>query len=409
MKPRWWFVMITWSTLTSSLQAEDWPQFLGPRRDGTSKETGLVASWPKDGPPLIWEKEIGSGFSGPVIAGQRVLLFHRVGDEEVVECFTLAKGEREWRFAYATEFDDSFGKGNGPRATPTIAGKRVITFGADGWLHCLDLENGKKLWKKNLLKEYRGDLGYFGVGSSPLVEEDLVLVNVGGKEAGIVALNLADGEEKWKATKDAASYASPIAGTIGGARQAIFFTRNGVVTLDPKTGTVHHKQRWRARIDASVNAATPLLIGDLAFFSASYDTGGLLLRLKKDGADEVWTSEDAMANHYNTCIHHDGYLFGFDGRQEVGPSFRCVELKTKKVEWEQKKFGCGSMILAEGKLLILTENGNLILAEATPKKYEELARVRILDAGPVRAQIALADGKLFARDQKRLVCLRITK
>lgn len=408
MNTRYFLVTTVVGLLCSPVGADDWPQFLGPQRNGVSKETGLVSSFPKEGPPLAWEKEVGHAYSGPVVAGDRVIVFHRVGDEEVVECLSAVKGDRHWRFAYACAYQDGLGKGDGPRATPAIAGRRVITLGVEGRLHCLDLERGKKIWSRDL-GDYKIPPSYFGAGSSPVVEDGLVLVNVGGKEAGIVAFKLQDGAEKWRATKDGASYASPTVGTIDNVRHAVFFTREGVVVLDPKTGDVRHRQRFRATIDASVNAATPLLIGDQAFFSACYETGALLLRLKKNGAEEVWTSEDAMSNHYNTCVYHDGCLYGFDGRQEEKASFRCLDLKTRKVMWNQDRYGCGSMVLADGQIFIVTERGELVLVEATPKEYKERARARVLDNLPVRAQIALANGRLYARDGKKLASWNVKK
>ena len=176
------------------------------------------------------------------------------------------------------------------------------------------------------------------------------------------------------------------------------------MVLDPANGKVRFEKRWRARIDASVNAATPLVVGDLAFFSASYETGALLLKLRPDGADEIWSGDDIMSNHYNTCVHHDGYLYGFDGRQESGPRLRCVDFKTGKVQWTRERFGCGSMILVQGHILMLTEEGSLILAEASPQAYREKARSRVFEGVPCRAQIALAEGRLFARDRGKLTC-----
>lgn len=394
-------------TIPVSATAADWPQFLGPQRDGTSTETGLLKTWPAQGPPVIWQKAVGEGFSGPVVAGERLILFHRIGDQEVVECLNAGDGKGRWKFAYASSFEDGFRKGNGPRSTPVIADTRVVTLGAEGELHCLDLESGRVVWAKMLLKEYRAPPSYFGIGTSPVVDDGLVLVNVGGKNAGIVAFALADGKEVWKATSDAASYSSPVIRTVGGVKHAIFLTRDGAVVLDPKTGSVRHHQRWRARYDASANAATPLVIGDQVFFSSSYETGALLLKLRKDGADEVWSDDSVMSNHYNTCVVHDGYLYGFDGRQERGPDFRCVDLKTRKILWNRPGFGCGSMVSADGNLIILMESGELVLVAATPKEYRELARARIL--GMCRAQIALADGKLYARDQGKLGCLEMRK
>jgi outer membrane protein assembly factor BamB len=390
----------------SILRADDWPQFLGSHRDGISAEIGIKA-WGASGPKEIWSREVGPGYAGPVIAGERLILFHRVGDEEVVECLRADSGKPIWKAGYPTAFADDFGKGNGPRATPTIAGDKVVTFGADGWLHAFELTSGKKLWGRDLLTEYRVPSNFFGVGSSPLVVGERVLVNVGGKGAGIVAFALDSGKELWKATSDGASYASPVLATVDGVTDAVFFTRQGVALVDPASGKVRFQMPWRARYEASVNAATPLILGDTAFFSTSYETGALLLKLRKEGAEKLWDTDELMTNHYNTCIHKDGYLYGFHGRQESGPSFRCVDLKTQKVQWDRPRFGCGSMILAGDKLILLTERGELLLVEATPQAYRELARAQILSATPCRAQIALANGKLYARDQKKLCCFEV--
>jgi outer membrane protein assembly factor BamB len=393
----------------STGRADDWPQWLGPRRDGTSSEKGLLDTFGKAGPKIVWHRDVGEGYSGIVVAGDRAILFHRVDDKEVVECLHADSGKPRWKFAYATNYSDALGKGDGPRSTPLITGDRVVTLGAEGTLLCLTLADGKEVWTRSLTKEYKTPLGYFGIGTSPVVEDNLVLVNVGGPKAGIVAFDLKDGKEIWKATNDPGSYSSPVVCTVDGVRHAVFFTRTGAVVLDPKTGDIRYQKRWRARIDASVNAATPLIIGNQAFFSTSYDTGALLIKLRKDGADEVWTDENVMSNHYNTCVYHDGHLYGFDGRQEATPSFRCVELKTRKVKWDQERFGCGTMILAEGRLIVLTEKGNLHLVQATPAEFRETAKVRLFEAGPCRAQIALANGLLYARDQKKLVCVDLKK
>jgi outer membrane protein assembly factor BamB len=391
-------------------RADDWPQFLGPQRNGVSAETGLATAWPKDGPPVVWQREVGEGYAGPVVAGERLILFHRVGNEELVECLNALTGKRLWKHAYATTYRDALGKGDGPRATPTIAGNRVVTLGAQGVLTCLDLEKGTSYFSRPLHQDYRVPASYFGVGTSPVVEGDLILVNVGGKNAGIVAFALADGKEVWKATDDGASYASPVVTTVGKERLAVFFTRFGVDLLDAKTGEVRYRQKWRARYDTSVNAATPLVIGDQLFFSTCYETGALLLKLKSGGsAEEVWQGEDVMDNHYNTAIYRDGYLYGFHGRQETIATLRCVDLKTKKVVWEKRRFGCGSLIFAEGKFLIVTEYGDLVLVDAVPKEYRELARAHIFPGGPCRAQPALANGRLYARDEKQLSCLNLTR
>jgi outer membrane protein assembly factor BamB len=404
-----WLAGMTAILLAGLVSAADWPQFLGPTRNGASTETGLLRTWPEDGPALVWERKVGEGFSGPVVAGKRLFLFHRVKDEEVVECLHPGTGESIWKYAYPTAYQDALNKGDGPRATPVVSNGVVVTLGAEGSLHCLDLEKGTKIWGRSIAKDYQVPQSFFGVGSTPLVDGKLVMVNVGGKDAGIVAFSLDSGKEIWRSGRDGASYASPIMATVRSTRHAVFFTRAGIVLLDPADGKERFRMAWRARYDASVNAATPLVIGDKLFVSASYETGAVLLRLRQDGADVLWKKEDTMSNHYNTCVFHHGHLYGFDGRQEAGPSFRCVELEGGKIRWKRPRFGCGSIILADGHLIVLTEKGDLVLVEATPESYREKARAHILSAGPCRAHPALANGRLYARDQNKLGCWSLKK
>ena len=389
--------------------AADWPQFLGPHRDAVSPETGLATSWPEKGPRRLWVKDVGEGYSGPVVAGDRLILFHRQGDQEAVDCLDAGTGERKWRAAYPCDYEDSFGKGNGPRATPLVAGGRVYALGAAGVLQCLDLADGKKLWRRDLVKDYRVPQSFFGVGTSPVLEGGLLLVNVGAKEAGIVAFHKDSGKEAWRATRDGASYSSPVVATLGGRRTAVFFTRQGVVLLDPQDGTVRYQKRWRSRSEASVNAATPVVAGDLLFFSACYETGALLLRVGKDQVQEVWSGDDSLSCHYNTPVPYRGHLYGIDGRQESGARLRCIELKTGKVLWTKEGFGCASLVLAEGNLLGLTERGDLVLVAATPEGYREKGRAAVFGGLPCRAEVALANGLLYGRDQRKLACWDLRK
>jgi outer membrane protein assembly factor BamB len=388
--------------------AGDWPQFLGPDRNGISRETGLLALWPSGGPPRIWQRPVGAGFSGPVVAAGKLILFHRLDDKEVVACLDAASGEEKWQYAYPTSYRDDFGMDEGPRSTPLVAGSRVYTLGAEGELHCLDLDSGKKVWARSLNRDYRVPKGFFGVATSPILEGNLLLLNVGGKEAGIVALDKETGKEVWRATNHEASYSSPVAATFHGKRRVVFFTREGIVLLDPENGKVEYSNHWRARMQASVNAASPVISEDLVFISACYGTGAIVLQVDPDRIEEIWKSDAVMSNHYNTCLASKGFLYGFDGRQEQGARLRCIELKTGKVRWTADRPGCGSMILAEGNLIIAEEHGQLVLVEATPDAYKEKARVRVLTS-PCRSPIALANSLLYARDTKKLVCWNLRK
>lgn len=388
--------------------AADWPQLLGPQRNGTSTEKNLLQSWEEKGPPVLWQQEVGEGFSAPVVAGERLILFHRVGAEEIVECLNVANGKSMWKHREATSYSDPLGKGDGPRSTPLIAGERVYTLSPGGRLLCLKLADGDKIWQRQLLADYSVPRSYFGVGTSPILEGNRLLVNVGARDAGIVAFDKDTGKEVWKATQDGASYSSPVAADIDGVRHVLFFTRQGIVSVDPATGNVRFSKRWRSRMDASVNAATPVVLNDAVFFTACYDTGAILVRVKKDGIEELWSNDRSLSCHFSTPVYHDGYLYGFDGRQEAGTELRCVEAKTGKVLWSKEGFGCGSMILAEGNLIVLSEGGELVLVECRSDKYNEKSRAAVL-TGPCRAHMALANGRLYARDNRKLVCWNLKK
>jgi len=381
--------------------AADWPQFLGPQRNGVYTGAPIAAAWPASGPKKLWEKRVGQGFAGPVVAGGRTILFHRVGSEEVVDAFDAQSGEPRWHFAYPTTYRDDFGFDEGPRAVPVVAGTRVFTFGAEGQLHALDVATGRQLWSVDTMKRFGVRKGFFGAAGSPLVEDNRVITNVGGtdgsKGAGIVAFNAETGAVLWTATTDEASYSSPVAATLAGKKTAVFLTRNGLVGVDPASGAVFFQKRWRSRSAASVNAASPLIIGDSIFVSATYDTGAALLRVESGGLKEVWSSDEVLSNHYATSVYRDGYLYGFHGRQEFNPSFRAVELATGSVKWSADRFRAGTVTLADDKLVILRETGELIVAAAMPQAFRPLARAQILPA-VIRATPAISDGLLYVRN-----------
>jgi outer membrane protein assembly factor BamB len=388
----------------------DWPQFLGPQRNSTTTETDLRQSWDAKGPPVVWRTDVGEGFSAPVVAGERLVLFHRVGDEEIVECLNAANGKAIWKHTDPTKYEDPLGKGDGPRSTPLIAKDHVYTLSPGGHLLCLKLADGKKVWERELLKDFEVPPSFFGIGTSPVFVGDYLILNVGGREAGIVAFNGETGGIPWKATDDGASYSSPVAARVGGFKHTVFLTRDGIVSVAPDFGTVRFHKRWRSRMNASVNAAAPVIVGDYLFFTACYGTGAILLRNKNGNADieEVWSNDRTLSCHFSTPVYHDGYLYGFHGRQETGTEFRCVEMKTGKVHWSKEGFGCSSMILAENNLIVLSEGGELVLVKCKSDGYHEKARAAVL-TGPCRAHMALANGCLYARDNKKLVCWSFKK
>lgn len=389
--------------LTSSVAA-DWPQFLGPTRNGVYSGPAIADAWPASGPRQVWKKDVGPGFSGPVVADGKVILFHRVGAQEVIEALQPATGATIWQFGYPTTYRDDFGFDEGPRAVPVVASGVVYTFGAEGQLHAVDVATGKKLWSDDTAARFGVAKNFFGAGGSPLVEDGRVIANVGGKDAGIVAFEARTGRLLWKATTDGASYSSGVGATIGSERVAIFFTRNGIVVLDPATGTVKVQQAWRSRSASSVNAASPLVVGDLLFISAEYGPGAGVFRMGNGTLTRVWASDEALSTHYATAVQRDGVLYGYHGRQEFGPSLRAVDLLTGKVRWTADQFRAGSITLAGDRLVIVRESGELVMAPATPDAFKPSARAQIM-RGTVRAFPALSDGLLFVRNDRELACL----
>ena len=391
-----------------SLAAVDWPQYLGEGRDGVYKGTPLADAWPAGGPRVLWKKPVGEGFSGPVVSAGKLILHHRVGAEEVVEAMDIKSGTTQWRYAYPTNYRDDFGFDEGPRAVPVVANGIVYTFGAQGQLHAVGLADGKKRWSEDTAARYRVAKGFFGSAGSPLVEDGRLIANIGGKGAGIVAFDAATGKVLWTATDDEASYSSPVGATIGGRRLAVFLTRSTLLGLDPATGAIAFRRPWRARNANSVNAATPVVVGDLVFVSTEYGPGAGVLRVEGSNLVDVWTGLDNLTNHYATSVHSNGILYGYHGRQEFGPALRAVELRTGKVRWSQEQFRAGSIILAGTRLLIMREGGELVLAEATPDAFKPLARAQVLPA-VVRAFPAVSDGIMYVRNENTLVALDLRK
>jgi outer membrane protein assembly factor BamB len=394
--------------LAAQAIASDWPQILGPGRNGVYAGPPLGETWGTTGPRMVWRRPIGQGLSGPVVVQNRVILFHRVSNREVVEAIDAASGKALWEYGYPTSYRDDFGFDEGPRAVPVVANGIVYTFGAEGQLHAVDLARGTKIWSEDTMRRFGVPKGYFGAAGSPLVDEGRVVANIGGKNAGIVAFDAKTGKLLWTVTGDGASYSSGIGATIAGRRYALFLTRNGLVGLDPAAGQVRFERPWRARQAASVNAATPVINGDSIFISAEYGPGAAVLRFDGSKLTDVWSSDEVLSNHYATSVVAGGHLYGFHGRQEFGQSFRAVEFQTGKVRWSQDRFGAGSVTLAGDRLLILRENGEMVLAAASPDGFKPVARAQILPA-TVRAYPAIAGGMVYVRNDDTLVCLDLRK
>lgn len=388
-------------------EAGDWPQILGPDRNGiASADERLAASWPADGPPEVWEVAVGRGFSGVAVVGETAVLFDRLGGRERVQALNTADGSPRWTQTYPTSFVPQYGRDDGPMCVPTIAEGAIVTFGAGGLLRCFEFESGAMRWQRDTQAEFDALEGFFGVGSSPLVDNGSVIVNVGGRnqQAGMVAFDLESGNVRWKSVADGASYSSPIVAQIGDQRRIIALTRFKCVILDPADGKVAVEFPYGLR-GPTVTAANPLIVNDQLFLSASYGIGARLVDLSGSEPQTLWDSNDLMSSQYTTCIEHDGLLYGIDGRQDIPPAnLKCFDPVAQEVKWSQDSFGYATLIKADGKLVIVKSDGTLVLAAMGGDEYRELARIRIF-SDTVRALPALSNGRLYVRDSGALKCL----
>jgi len=393
--------------LTGILAAEDWPQFLGPRRDGTYQGKALP-KWPANGPKLLWKKNIGAGFAGPAVVNGKLYLFHRQNEKEILECMDAAKGTVIWKSIADAAYVDQFGFDNGPRAVPTVHDGSVYTLGANGVVRSTDAREGRLNWTIDCRKKFGADKGFFGFACAPLVHGKNLLLNISGKKGGIIALDTASGKLRWTATQDEASYASPIIANFNNTPQALFFTRAGLASINPADGAVNFTHPWQPAIRASVNACTPVAAGNLIFISTSYSKGATVLAVNGKKIETVWSNDTSLSCHYSSVVHHDGFLYGFHGRQERGGELRCVEMKTGKVQWNLPGLRAGSVMLAGTELLIFTERGELLRGKANPKFFRATARVQLMGA-TVRAYPALANGKLYLRNDRQLACFQLSE
>ncbi len=394
--------------LTLGLQAADWPQYLGQNRDGVYPGEALTRAWSSDGPKVLWRKRnIGAGLGGIVLAKGRAILFHEVKRYDTIECLDAKTGKTLWENNYASSFVAGYGSAAGPRATPTIVGDRVYTMGGQGIVVCTNFATGKTVWKVDTQKSYRASDGFFGMACSPLVEGNAVLLNIGGEAgAGIIALDKNSGKLLWKTLDDEASYSSPVMAKLRGKRRAVFFARTGLAVVDPTSGKIDFQNRWRARTQASVNAAAPLIVGELIFVTSSYNTGALVVNAAADGYKTAWSNDTSLSSQYASVMHRGGFIYGTHGRADVPPvpALRCVELATGKVRWSVDDFGDCLMLRCGDRLLALMESGELVLGQATPAGWREICRAQVVGSG-ARSQPALADGRLYVRDRNQLVCL----
>jgi outer membrane protein assembly factor BamB len=407
----------------------DWPCLLGPAHNGVSPEKGIITKWPKEGLKVLWETQMGFGYAPPVVSKGRLYHFDRFGDEARLTCRNAETGQRLWKFEYPTAYEDLYGYSPGPRACPVVDDDRVYIQGVEGMLYCVTAYNGKEIWKIDTKKEYHFQQNFFGVGSVPVVEGDLLIVPIGGSPVGkrptdlrelkgdgtgIVVFDKKTGKEKYRLSDEHASYSSPIVTTIGERRWGFYFARGGLVAFEPATGKLDFHYKWRARINESVNASGPVVVGDKVLITECYEKGSALLKVQPGAQpEEIWTDAEndyldkILKCHWNTPIHVDGYVYGSSGRHENDAQLRCVELATGKVMWKQKGLERCSLTQIDGHFLCMCERGELILLKINPNQYEPVAKWSTDLDYPTWAAPVVSNGLMYLRGKDKLICVEL--
>lgn len=422
----------------------DWPAFLGPTGDGKSAETGLATDWPGDGPRLVWSRPLGESYGLGAVSRGRYFQCDYAAGQARLWCLESETGRLLWEYSYPSQYADLYGYLRGPRCSPVVDGTRVYVYGAEGQLHCVHAVDGSRIWSCDTAQQFGVVQNFFGVGSTPVIYEDLLVAMVGGSPpadqqippgqldrvtgngSGIVAFDKYTGQVRYQITDELASYASPRLACDGDRPWCFMFMRGGLVAFHPGTGAVDFQFPWRARLLESVNASTPVVAGRRVFISETYGPGGALLEFAAGEVRTVWSDQRQGRNkslqaHWSTPIFHDGYLYGCSGRHTRQAELRCVNWETGDVVWSEPDLTRTSLLYVDGHFVCLGEDGTLRLIRVTPARYEQVAVAQLTEppAGPSTvpprpllqhpawAAPILSHGLLYVRGRDRVACLEL--
>jgi len=401
--------LLLMTQVTALAQSSDWAQWGGPQRNFTSEAKGLATNWPTTGPRRVWQRELGEGYSAIAADGGMLFTMYRKGENEVVIALDAATGKTVWEYSYATPFSPQYDMSNGPgpHATPLVTGNLVFTSGATGKLHCLDRKSGKVLWSHDLLNEFHGTLRVNGYSCSPIAYKDKVIMMVGGPGSSLVAFNQKDGSVAWKKHDFKNSTSSPISINVDGQDQLVAFMYGEVVGVDPTNGNL----LWTHLhpVEYGLNTSTPVWGSDnLLFISSGYDGGSRVIKLSRTGdktsIEELWAHR-LMRVHFTNAIRVGDLVYGSSG--DFGPApFTAINVKTGKVLWRNRTFPRASFLLADGRFIILDEDGHLSLATATPDGLTVIAKAELL-SGRAWTVPSLVGTRLYLRDRKNIMALEL--
>lgn len=391
-------VILSLSAVASDQAFDDWPQWRGPKRDGISAERGLLKDWPAGGPLVVWRAAgAGTGYSSFSSAHGRLYTLGARDSTEYLMAYDAATGKKIWETAHGRRLSND--RGDGPRSTPTVDGDRLYTFGASGDMSVVDAATGKVFWKVNLIDKFGGSNIQWGLSESPLVLADRVLVSPGGRGASIVALNKSDGSVIWKSLSDEPGYSSAVLHEAGGVREAIYFTAERALGIDVDSGKLLWSYNQVA--NRTANIATPIVRGNFVFLSSAYGTGAALLELtpgaNRMSAKQVYFTQD-MRNHHATSVLIGEHLYGFSDA-----ILQAMKFSSGEIAWRDRSVGKGSVVFADDRLYLYSEQGVVGLAEANPAGYREHGRFQIRVGGaPTWSHPVISNGRLFIRDQDNI-------
>ena len=416
--------------LSASAVTEDWPTFLGRTGKPVSDETNLLKEFGPDGPRLVWELSKGTGYSSPSIQGDYLVYLHRSGSDEVIECLRPETGERYWSYRYGTDFQDRYGYNNGPRSSPVIDDDHVYTYGAQGKLHCLRLKTGQVVWSRDIAAEFKVPQDFFGIATTPLIEGDLLILNVGapgGPE--VAAFDKLTGRMVW-GTGDRwkASYATPVVAGVHGERRLFVLgggesrpPTGGLLSINPLDGRLDFRFPWRSRSYESVNASCPVVTGNRVLVSATYRTGAALIEVKPDWTfAKLWENPD-FDLHWTTAVYDDGHYYAFSGRNEPDAQLTCVNARSGETVWSESLEWQetvqvqgeartiyasplrGNLLKVDGRYLALGEHGHLLWLDLSPAGAKILDRARLFLAQETWAPPVVSRGLLYVSQNTRSI------
>lgn len=387
---------ITMLAAAATTHAADWNRYRGPDLNGISKETGWQANWPTEGPKRLWKNSVGVGFSSVTVSQGHVFTIGNADDTDTVYCFDAATGGTVWKHPYPCKLDPKFYEG-GPSSTPTVDGDRVYTMSKKGDLFCLNAADGKIIWSKNIQNELGAQEPTWGFAGSPLAEGDKLIINMG--EAG-TALDKKTGKLIWTSGKGVSGYSTPLPFDQGKERCVAIMAAKSVVAVKVSDGKEVWSYPWETSYD--VNAANPIISEGKLFLSSGYEHGCALLDISKEKPAKIWQNKN-MRNHFASSILWKGFLYGVDENE-----LRCLVWDTGEVKWSDKKFGKGSLMMADGKIIGLADKGQLMVAEATPVAFKPISQAQVL-GGKCWSVPVLSNGKIYCRNAKGdLVCLDVS-